>query len=118
MWLITAWNWLKKYWVWLLFPIGILLFVVGRLTRKDLLDVVAPEVVGAEEERRKAQEAADKKAFEAELERQRELDLVREKHDELIQDLTDEQREKAKELESDPKKLNEFLLDVGRTVRG
>ena len=118
MWLIAAWKWFKKYWMWLLFPVGVLVFIVGRLTAKGPPTIIAPEVVGAEEERRRAREEADRKAFEAERDRQIKLDKVRERHDELIKDLTDEQQEKVKELEEDPDKLNEFLLDVGRAVRG
>jgi hypothetical protein len=118
MWFSTAWRWFNKYWMWLLPPIGALLYLIGRASTRKPPDVVAPELLEAEKKRREVQEEADRKAFEAERDRQVQLDKVRERHDKLIKDLTDEQREKAKELEEDPDKLNEFLLDVGRTVRG
>ena len=117
MWLIKAWCWLKKYWMWLLFPVGILLFIVGRLTAKPLLDVVAPELVDAEKNRRRVQEEADKKVEEAEAKREQELDNIRAEHADTVSKLTGEQKEKAKELADDPVKLNEFLISVGREVR-
>ncbi len=118
MWLIIAWRWLKKYWMWLLFPIGLLLYLLGRLSSRNPSDVVAPEVVGAEEERRRAREEADRKEFEAARDRERKLDEIREEHADVVKELTDTQRAMAKDLEEDPEKLNEFLLSVGRQVRG
>lgn len=118
MWLTIAWSWLKKYWMWLLFPIGILIFILGKISVCKSPDVVAPELVGAEEERRKAQEGADRQVFIATKEREKKLDEIRKEHEQVIKDLTDEQRGQVKELEEDPDKLNDFLLDVGRQIRG
>lgn len=117
MWLLTAWRWLKKYWMWLLFPVGIFVFIVGRLTARRLPDVVAPEIVEAEENRRRAQEEADRQVEEAEAEREQKLDEIREEHAETVSKLTEAQKEKAAELVDDPEKLNEFLTNVGREVR-
>ncbi len=117
MWLLKAWGWLKKYWMWLLFPVGVLLFVLGKLSVRKPSAVVAPEVFGAAEERRRAQEEADRKVEVAEEERERKLEEIRSRHSGLIKELTHEQEQKAEELISDPDALNDYLMDVGTQVR-
>lgn len=114
----SAWSWLKKYWMWLLFPVGALLFILGKLSVKKPPDVVAPELVDAEKARRRAQEDADQKAFEAAKLRAIKVDEIRAEHSKVINELTDTQRAMAKGLEDDPDKLNDFLLDVGSQIRG
>lgn len=118
MWFTLIWKWLKKYWKWLLFPVGIALFILGRITTRKPPNVIAPELIEADRQRRRLQEEADRKVFEAALERERKLDELRKEHEAVLRELTDEQREKVKELEADPEKLNDFLLDVGRQIRG
>jgi hypothetical protein len=103
--------------MWLLFPVGVLLFILGKLSVRKPPDVVAPEVFGAAEERRRAQEEADKKVEAAEAERERKLEEVRSRHSGLIKELTAEQEEKAEALIDDPAALNDYLLDVGTQVR-
>ena len=103
--------------MWLLFPVGILTYLVGRMSVKKLPDVVAPEVVGAGENLRREREEADRKISEAEQERRLELDKVQQTYEEVLHELTDTQRSKAKELEADPERLNEFLLEVGTQIR-
>lgn len=116
--LLLVWNWVKRYWKWLLFPIGILLFLLGRFTIKKPTPVIAPELVRASEEEKKAREEAEKRALAAELERERKLLEINAKHEETLKKMTDEQKHKAKELEAQPEKLNEFLLEVGKQIRG
>lgn len=113
----SAWSWLKKYWMWLLFPIGALLFLLGKLSVKKPSDVVVPEIVDAEKERRRAQEDADQKALEAAKLRAIKVDEIRAEHAKVVDELTDTQRAMAKRLEDDPDKLNDFLLDVGVQLR-
>ena len=117
MMLLNIWTWLKANWKWLLFPVGILLFIVGRFTARKLPVVVAPEMVGAAEEKLKAEEDAKSKALEAEAAKQRRLAEIEKEHAEALKKLTDNQRSLVKALQDDPEKLNDFLIDVGKSVR-
>lgn len=114
----TAWAWVKKNWKWLLFPIGILLFVIGKVSAKKSYRVINPELVDAEKTKRKAREESEAKNLEAKKERDKRLAEVVEAHDTKLQNLTAEQNEKVDELRDDPERLNEYLLEVGKDIRG
>lgn len=114
---LRVWSWLKKYWMWVLFPVGIAAFFWRLAFWRAPAELVYPEVSLAEKERRRAQEAADRQVEQAEEKREREVEQVRAHHAEVLEALTQEQVEKVRELEADPAKLNEFLLSVGRSVR-
>lgn len=111
----AVWVWLKKYWKYLLFPVGILLGLLAMRRRK--VNVVAPELLGAEENRRKVEKEAAKQLKKAEKDRRQKTDDIEKEHAVTIQKLTQEQREKLKELREDPDELNSFLLQVGKDIR-
>lgn len=116
--LMKAWAWIKKYWKYLLFPVGIIVGILGVLSRrKDVGDVVAPKEVETEGEREAANAEAKKKAEEAEAAKKKAVEDLEREHADTIDKLTDEQREKVEELREDPDKLNEFLLGVGKEIR-
>jgi hypothetical protein len=118
IWLSTAWAWIKKNWKWLLFPIGILLFVLGKASSKKNFTVVNPELTGAEQEKLKAREEAEAKIQDAKEKRRVGVAKVEQEHAETIDKLTDEQLARAAELKDDPEELNTYLLDIGKEIRG
>jgi hypothetical protein len=114
------WSWLKRYWYWIAFPVGLLLFslrFLGRRKPAGPVDVLAPELVGASQKAEDERLLAEKAARLAEDERRYKLDVVEAKHLETVRRLNAEQREQADQLRSDPDKLNEYLLKVGKDVR-
>lgn len=114
-----VWAWLKKYWKWLLFPVGLVLGILTMIFKdKDLGDVVAPKEVETEEERDKANDEAKALSDEAKAERDEKVMEVGRKHLETVMKLTDDQKAKARELVDDPGELNEYLLNVGKEIRG
>lgn len=115
--LLKILTWLKTNWKWLLFPVGILLFLIGRLTSRKPPVVVAPELVGAAEEKLKAEEEAKSKALEAEADKKRRLVEIEKEHAEALRKLTDNQKKLVEALKDDPERLNDFLIDVGKSVR-
>lgn len=117
-WYVRAWEWLKENWKAVLLGVSTLGLglLVGRSARRPQ-KVVAPELVGAEEERRRQREEADQKVREAKRLRQEEVSRLEEKHAELLARLSGEQRERVDELKDDPEGLNDFLLQVGRDTR-
>jgi hypothetical protein len=115
-WLKKAWDWLKKYWKWILFPVGILLSVLSLLSRRRP-DVVAPEVIGAQETKVKEQSRANKKLHKARADRDKKKVEIEKEHAVTISKLTRAQRDEMQDLQDDPKKLNQFLLDIGEQIR-
>lgn len=119
MWLYRAWVWLKNNWKTLLIGISTLGIglLIGRAFKKTPTEVVAPELEGAEEERIRAQELEDAERDQAAVERIRRLKEIESEHSATLSGLTDLQRKAVAELKSDPEKLNDYLLKVGRDVR-
>lgn len=115
--MIKVWLWLKKYWKWLIFPIGILVFVLGRLTSRKLPAVIAPELLGAAEVKEKADRQAVVELRKLDDERQTKVKEIEERHSEVISKLTDDQKKKYEAIKADPNEVNNFLLDIGKDIR-
>jgi flagellar biosynthesis/type III secretory pathway M-ring protein FliF/YscJ len=113
---LKIWAWLKKYWKWLLFPVGIVIGILSVIGRRRS-PVVAPEVLEAEKARQEAEEAAQKKLDEADKIRREKVEFIRREHAETLKKLTDDQRSRVEELREDPDELNEFLRGVGEEIR-
>lgn len=106
--------WLKKYWKWLLLPLGILVYIAGYRSKPE---VVAPASVEAERVRQEADKQRALEESKAKVERDRRLVEVQVEHEKAISKLTQEQMDEASDLMIDPDKLNEYLKNVGRKVR-
>jgi len=116
--LLLAWEWLKKNWMWLLFPLGIIIYFWGRLSvDREPPTVVSPELQQAGEKAEKVKEELDKKIAEAGAEKQEKLKKLKVDHQEKIEKLTDEQADEVERLLDDPDALNTYLYEVGRSVR-
>ena len=116
IWLKKVWAWLKKNWKYILFPVGILIAVLTLLGRRKQT-VVAPELVGSEEVRQRADEEADKQLKEAEEDHSERLKRIELEHAETLEIMTKEQAERYLELKENPDELNSFLLQVGEEAR-
>jgi len=118
----NIWEWLKKYWRWLLFPVGIIssiiVFLLGRSSKQTTTQVVSPALVGAEEVKAKAGLLAEQQAMEADLKRQQQLQALEQEHADLLKKLDNKQRSRVTELLDDPEALNAYLLQVSQDIRG
>jgi hypothetical protein len=106
-----VWAWLKANWQWLLFPIGILLFVAGRFSKPTEVVTIDPD---EEAEKREREEAARR---ESELTAERDalrtrLDKIHRENQEKLATLSEHQREHAARLEDDPEALNVWLRSL------
>jgi len=116
---LLLWSWIRRYWKWLLFPLGILLYFVGRLSApRRPLQVVNPEQIGADKVRGRADRKAQEAARAAAAERALEVQNIKARHARVIAALTAAQRKQAKTLQDDPAALNAFLLRVGASIQG
>ena len=114
---VKVWTWLKANWKWLLFPVGILLFLAGWLLRPKTV-VVDSALHNAALAEDKAKAEADKKNAEALAVKDAAVQKIEAEHQATIKQLTDEQKSKVTELRDDPDALNQYLLDVGNQIRG
>ncbi len=116
-WLIKTWAWLKKYWKWLLFPIGALLYIIGRASARRDVTVVSPglaehqavrEKLDAEaaQQKQEVDAVAAKKLEQVELERQHQVDAE-----------TKKQVEAVDAAQGDPGSVNDLLKQVGKDLR-
>ncbi len=119
IWLAKVWVWLKANWKAVLLGITTLGLglLVGKALRKSQ-KVVNPELVGADKTKREAQAEEDSKRIAAAKERAEKLVEIEVDHADTINELTDKQRSEVDELKADPDKLNEYLLNVGKEIRG
>jgi len=113
-----VWEWLKKYWKYILFPVGIVLGILGALSTRRAVEVTPSEVGEAEKEKRRAEEEAEEKVREAETKKLQRIQEIEEEHRAVIEQLTEEQQSRVEELRESPEDLNTFLLDVGKQIRG
>ena len=118
IWLTKAWGWIKKYWKWLLPPLGVLIWILGRLTASKTVQVVAPELVGAEEVKEKANQQAKVDLGKAAAQKDAQVKVLEEKHSEAIASLTEGQKKQYEDIKNDPDAVNSFLTDVGKSIRG
>ena len=107
----SAWEWVKTHWQWILFPVGILLFILGRGSKSAEVITTDPtkkadDRAKVERERREAELAAEQARLRARL------DEVHQENAGKLQKLTEEQMGQAAELEQDPEKLNEWLRSL------
>lgn len=116
-WTTKAWPWLRANWQWVLFPIGILLFVLRFIPRGVVtIDPTAKADQRAREEkaRRDADAAAEKARRDTALAEEQarlasRLAEVRQANQGKLQKLTEDQMAHAAQLEEDPDALNDWL---------
>lgn len=87
-----AWDWLKKYWKWILFPIGILLLVGGIIAK-----IIRPDPPPGPDFSKDGDDALD--AIE-EANRRRDLKLaeLEEKNKQRLEQLSSDQQKEYEEL--------------------
>lgn len=107
----AAWEWVKKNWMWILFPVGIALFILGRLSRRP--EVITSDPVQAADRRAREERQRREQELAAEQARlQARLDAVHAEHAEQLQQLTQEQRAEAATMSQDPDKLAAWLRSL------
>lgn len=115
-WTTKAWPWLKKYWQWILFPVGILVLVLTYRGPKPKLK--SSELLDHAKVKKDIEKRTAGQLVEAKEEKAKKLAEVEKEHAGTVAKLTSEQRSKMKELREDPDKVNEFLKQVGKEIRG
>ncbi len=114
-WSSTALPWLKKYWMWLLLPIGMVAYLL-RSGRREV-QVVAPEATGAAAKQLEETERYVARVEKAAQERRQQQQRLDEEHVEDVTNLVEDAAEQVPVLQQDPKKTTDFLKNVGKNQR-
>jgi len=97
--LSKAWAWIKKYWKWILFPVGILVtlvsFLIGRYASKTVPPPAPPDLS------KPGEEAVDA-VLEAAERRDKKLQELYEKNQDRLEGLSDEQEKELEALAEKP----------------
>lgn len=115
--LLSAWAWLKKNWKWLLLPIGVAAWFLGRASAKKTIVVTSPELTAHDEFRAGVEAETREKLEQAESERRQAHVRIEVQKDERLHELDAEAERKTAELQQDPEAINDFLKKVGKSVR-
>lgn len=94
----TFWPWLKKYWKWIIFPVGILGLIAAAIAGSrviDTVDVDQKKLDEIDDKRDEAIEEADRKRDEKLLE-------LAEKHKERLEHISSEQEKELEDLAEKP----------------
>lgn len=115
---MKALLWLKQNWKWLLFPIGLLLWLAGRLSaRSPASPRVSSELIEHFERQAQIDAEAAAKEKQAVVIRDELLRGIEQEHTKAVQAVTADAEAKAVALKNDDQALNQFLKQVGKDVR-
>jgi Sec-independent protein translocase protein TatA len=106
----SMWAWLEKWGGWLVGPIVTLIVVLlGRRKTPSAVDTTVKDA--AEKKTTEAEQAA---VVRAEKEKQQ----TTEAHDAAAAAELQKERETVTQIENDPDKVNDFVVEAGRAARG
>lgn len=112
-----AWAWLKLNWKWLIFPLGVLLYVVGRLSSRGNITVVSPGLTGHEEVDEKLKAEAEQKKQAADNKAAEQLTGIETGRRATATAETARQIKEVEAAQGDPDKVNDLLKKVGKDIR-
>lgn len=110
----AVWVWLKRYWQWLA---GVLLLAIGAFFGVSVKK--RPVIVqGQNLEKDKAEATEKKEVAAAEQKHDATITVALTDHDKAVDSVTLNIEEAAQRIVQDPDATNEYLLKVGKDVRG
>jgi hypothetical protein len=99
IWITTKfWPWLKKYWKWVLFPVGILMAIGAAIVGSKVIDEVEPDQKKLDD----ADDKRDQRIAEADAERDAKLQELAEKHQARLEEISGDQEKELEELTEKP----------------
>jgi len=96
--MLKAWTWFKKYWKWIIFPVGILLAIATATTTVALVSQYAEPPRDLDEKTREAL----KKLRNSELVRDQKIAELEVRNHERLKEMSDEQQTELDELQDKP----------------
>jgi hypothetical protein len=104
VWMFLTWEWLKRNWKWLLLPLGVLLWFLGRVTAKKEVIITSTALAEADTAQADAKEAAQ-------------LSGIAAQHSAAVAVATQKQIDAAADAQGDSEAVNSILAGVGKDMR-
>lgn len=117
VWMFLTWEWLKRNWKWLLLPLGVVLWFLGRATAKKEVTITSTALDGANTAKDKIDAAADEKRVQADAAEAAQLAGVAAQHSAAVAVATQKQLDVAAAAQGDSEAVNSILTGVGKDMR-
>jgi len=118
VWMFITKEWFKKYWKWLLFPVGLLLLILGYgLASRKRVVITSTALEGANEAKDKINAEASEKVRQADAKESGQLAGIAAQHSAAVASVTQKQLDAVEEAQGDSDKVNALLVDVGKGMR-
>lgn len=117
VWLFLTWEWLRKHWKWLLLPVGLLIWFLGRVTAKKQVTITSTALADADVAKAGIEEEAASRRKLADAKEAAQLGGVASQHAAAVATATQKQVDSAAEAQGDPERVNALLLSVGKDMR-
>lgn len=117
LWFTKAWAWLKRNWKWLIFPVGVLVYVIGRASSNKSTTVVSPELVGHQKVKEKLDAEAAQKKLDADEKAAAQLSEIAKDRSSTAASETQKQVDAVKAVQGNPEKVSDLLKQVGKDIR-
>lgn len=117
LWLLKAWGWLKRNWKWLLLPVGVVLYLVGRASSKKEVSVLSPGLVAHEEVKAKLDAEAAQKKQAADEKAAAQLSGIEANRSAKVSSETQKQVDEIEAVQGDPAKVTDLLKNIGKDIR-
>lgn len=117
VWLFLTWEWLRKHWKWLLLPVGLLIWLLGRVTAKKQVTITSTALADADVAKAGIEEEAASRRKLADAKEAAQLGGVASQHAAAVATATQKQVDSAAEAQGDPERVNALLLSVGKDMR-
>jgi len=117
VWMFLTKEWLKKYWKWLLLPLGVLLWLLGRATARKTVVVTSGALAQADEAKTEIDAKAASRVREADGKEAAQLAGISAQHSAAVASETQRLVDAAEEAQGDPDKVNDLLRQVGKDMR-
>lgn len=117
IWMFLTWEWLKRNWKWLLLPLGVLLWLLGRVTAKKVVTITSTAVADADAAKVAINAKADEQRERADAKEVAQLAGIASQQAAAVTAATQAQLGAAAAAQGDPEQVNELLQAVGRDIR-
>lgn len=117
LWFKAAWGWLKRNWKWLILPVGVIAYLLGRYYSKSSVQVVSPGLVEHAEVDATLNEEAEQKKQAADTAAAAQLSAIEANRSSKISSETQKQMDEVVTVQGDPEKVTSFLKQVGKDIR-
>jgi hypothetical protein len=117
IWLFLTWEWLKRNWKWLLLPLGVLFWFLGRVTAKKKVTITSTALAEADSAKVAIDEKAEAQRELADAKEATQLAGIASRQAAAVTAATQAQVGAAAAAQGDPEQVNALLQAVSKDLR-